>query len=238
MATQIRLGPAQLAELRVLRDLSTERVTAVIEKIEQCDPPPLTSAELGSIFREVFGDDSETADSLLSQVISLASLERQRNLTADDVLNGLLYGIRTSEHPWTEDEVKRWHGIEPELRRLLEHPRVWRVAKALDLSYDFAHLLQEARIVSDIRPIFDRDATQLEAAVVSFTLRLRYDSINGNHGISIAMNHADIESLRDECDRALRKARIASDAMNNKAQVRTIITGSDDATGSEPDVSR
>jgi len=238
MATQIRLGPTQLSELRILRDLSPARVQDVIQKIEQCDPPPLTSDELGAIFREAFDDGPEIAESLLNQVISLASLERQRNLTADDVLHGLLYGVRTSEYPWTEDELSRWHSVEPELRRLLEHPRIWRVAKALDLSYDFAHLIQEARIMSDIRPIFDREATRLEAAVVSFTLRLRYDSINGNHGISIAMNNADIESLRDECDRALRKARVASDAMNDKAQIRTIISGGNDKTGSEDDVSR
>src|SRR5262249_37735468 len=143
---------------------------------------------------QIFGDP-EVAESLLRQILSLTSLERQRGLTADEVLSGLLYGLRHTENPWSEDEIARWQQREPELRRLLEHPQIWRVSKTLDLSYDYANLLQEARIVSDIRPVFDQSATQIEAAVVSFTLRLRYDSLDGNHGISIALNQSDVETL-------------------------------------------
>jgi len=236
MATKIRLGHGQLAELRVLRDLPPERVQALNEQIEDRDPPPLTTVELASIFNEVFPDDLEIANSLLQQVISLASLERQRSLSADDVLKGLLHGVRTSGNPWNEDEITRWHTVEPELRRLLEHPQVWRVAKALDLSYDFAHLLQDAKIVADIRPVFDREAKRLEAAVVIFTLRLRYDDIQGNRDISIAMNHSDIEFLLEECQRALRKARVAADTMNDRADVRTIIIGEENRPEGEDDV--
>lgn len=238
MATQIRLGSAQLSDLEVIRDLPPGSVAKLIEEIELSDPAPLTPPELGSILNEAFKDNTEIAESLLMQILSLTSLERHRDLTADDVLGGLLYGIRSSEHPWTEEEIQRWQALEPELRRLLEHPRIWRVAKTLDLSYDFAHLLQEARIVTDIRPVFDREATQMEAAVVSFTLRLRYDSRDGNHGISVAMNESDIESLIEECNRALRKARISSEVMNRKAQIRTVLSGSDDNSGSDDDVPR
>ena len=161
MNTRFDLFPKQLAELRVLRDLPPERVQALNERIDVHDPPPLTTAELGSIFDEVFADDPEVSSSLLKQVVSLASLERQRNLAADDVLNGLLFGVGTSGQPWNKEEIERWHAVEPELRRLLEHPLVWRVTKALDLSYDFAHLLQDAKIVADIRPVFDREAKRL-----------------------------------------------------------------------------
>ncbi len=238
MATQMRLGPAQLSDLEIIRDLPPESFSDLIDRIESSDPPPLTSVELGSIFKDVFDGNEEIAEGLLRQTLSLTSLEWQRDLTPDDVLGGLLYGVRSSGHPWTEDEVNRWRAIEPELRRLLQHPSIWRVAKTLSLSYDFAHLLQEARIVSDIRPVFDREATRMEAAVVSFTLRMRYDSLNGNHGISIAMNQSDVESLLDECTRALRKAQLSAEVMNRRAEVRTVISGSDDNSGSDDDVPR
>ena len=120
----------------------------------------------------------------------------------------------------------------PELSLLFEHPQVWRVAKALDLSYDFAHLLLEAKIVADIRPVFNRAATRVEAAVVSFTLRLLYDNNRVNHDVSIAMNHSDVQTLIGECERALREAELATNAMNKQAQIRTIITGLVEQPGS------
>ena len=238
MNMQIRLNSTQLSELGIIRDLSPEQVAEVVEATDRCEPPPLTPAELGAIFDATFGADNEAGEVLLKQVISLASLERQQGLGAEDVLGGLLYGIRSSNNPWNEAELAQWHAVEPEFRRLLEHPTIMRVAKALALSYDYANLLQEARIVADIRPLFDQAASRLEAAVVSFTLRLRYDSHDGNHGLSIAMNESDVKSLRAECDRALRKARIAADVMNGRAQVRTIVTGSDDESGGQDDVPR
>ncbi len=237
MATQFRLNPRQIHELEVIRDLPPERLAEVCAALNRVVPPPLTTNELGSILGEVLGADSEVSEILLKQVVSLASLERHQDLAAGDVLRGLLYGIRASAPSWTQDDFERWQTVEPELRRILEHPSVWRVSKALDLSYDFAYLLQEARVVSDIRPVFDREATEIEAAVVSFTLRLRYDGVNGEHGVSVAMNESDVKDLLQECQRALRKAHLASEVMNGKARIRTIISGQGDA-GGENDVDR
>ena len=238
MSTQIQLLPRQLAELQVLRDLLPEDVGALVEEIERRDPSPLTSAELGSVVNEFFDDDFEVANILLGQVLSLANLERQRNLSAAEILDGLLYGIQSSGRPWNKEEVAKWDKLNPELCRLLEHPKVWRVAKALDLASDFANLLQEAKIVADIRPVFDRDATRLEAAVVCLTLRLRYDNIHGNHDLSIAMNQSDVESLLEECQRSLRKAQITVDIMTNQAHIQTMITGGDALPKGENDANR
>ena len=238
MAAQVRLSPAQLADLAIIRNITPDQVSGLIVRLDRCAPPPLTAPVLMTILLEALDGAESVAESLLRQLLSLTSLQRQRSLTTEDVLAGLIYGVRTSSRPWNEAEVDRWRALEPELQRLLEHPSIWRVAKALDLSYDFAYLLQDARIVSDIRPVFDRNVTRLEAAVVSFTLRLQYDGLDGNHGLSIAMNQVDVESLRAECDRALRKARLAAETMNQQAQVSTFISGSDDPSGSNDDVPR
>ena len=129
--------------------------------------------------------------------------------------------------------MDRWRIREPELRRLLEHPRIWAIAKTLDLSYDYANLLQDARILTDVRPVFDRDATAIEAAVVSFTLRLRYDGLDGNHSLSIALNQEDVRALGAECERATKKAGVAADLMSRRASVRTIITGANESSSEE-----
>jgi hypothetical protein len=228
MAMQIRLRGQQLSDLESIREIPAERLRALAQQLEDQVPPPLTPAELEVIVRNVLGGDSEMTQSLMRQLLSLSSLRWHRNLEADDILTGLLHAVTVSENPWTEGQLDCWRAMEQELRHLLDHPRVAIVSKALDLSYDYANLLQEARIVTDIRPIFDRDVTEMEGAVVSFTLRLQYDSTDGNHGMSIAMNLDDVQELVEECNRAIRKSTMAAAIMNQRGQIRTIISGADD----------
>lgn len=54
---------------------------------------------------------------------------------------------------------------------------------------------------------------------------LRYDSIDGNHQLSIAMDELDVRELAKECERALRKATTARHLMKDKVNVPTIISG-------------
>lgn len=79
-------------------------------------------------------------------------------------------------------------------------------AAAVDLAYDYTNLLRRTRILTDVRPIFDWDGEVIEGAVVSFTLRIRYDNAQGEHEISIAMDALDVDALWDQCRRARKKA--------------------------------
>ena len=82
-----------------------------------------------------------------------------------------------------------------------------------------------ARIITDIRPIFNDDATDIDASVISYTLRLNYDNPEGNHSLSIAMDESDIEELIQQCNRAFSKAQLSKDRMRNTAGIPTIISG-------------
>jgi hypothetical protein len=228
MAMQIRLGRQQLSDLEVIRKIPAERLRVLAEQIESQAVPPLKPSELEAIVRSIVGGDDSETEALMRQLLSLSSLRWHRSLKVDDLLTGLTHGFTAAEKPWNEDELQRWKIVEPEFRRLLILPRVVTVSKALDLSYDYANLLQEVRIVTDIRPVFDENVTAIDGAVISFTLRLRYDSMDRNHGLSVAMNSDDVRKLAEECDRAIRKSEKAAALMNERSSVRTIISGADE----------
>lgn len=225
MAVQTRLAPSQLADLAVIRELGEERLEAVAEAMDRDGRNTLATNELGRLFDKALGGERAGSNSLLTQALSLASLMRQRRFTADEVVEGLAYGLRSAPRPWGDEEIGRWERMAPRFQRIFTHPKVKLAAKTLDLSYDFANLLQDARIVSDVRPVFDDAAQTVEAAVVAFTLRLRYDSADRNHSLSIAMNEDDVSSLRDECDRSLRKAEVVRRMMEEGRPLRTIVSG-------------
>lgn len=118
--------------------------------------------------------------------------------------------------------------LESHFAELLQDKSVRTVSKALDLAYEYANLFQDARIVTDIRPIFndvDDEQMEIEAAVVAFTLRLHYDDRQGNHSLSVALDETDVRTLKYQCERALHKAQLAQDRMRDMVGVPTIISG-------------
>ena len=227
MAIQIQLNKSQLADLRAILELGPEVLSAVVERINSIDPAPLAPAELQKAIREVIQGNDDAVDSTLRQALSLASLQRRRKLDVDAVLDGIRGGLKSANVPWDGTSIAKWEELEPAFRLLISSKKVEVAAKALDLSYDYANLLQTTRIVTDVRPVFDNEVTKIDGAVVSFTLRLSYDNSEGNHSLSIAMNQADINTLREQCDRALKKGALARDTIATLPFTVTI-SGSED----------
>ncbi|MCX6980993.1 MAG: hypothetical protein NTV08_09620 [Verrucomicrobia bacterium] len=207
MAAQIRLTKAQVADLTALRDAELEVWTALVNRVEELPPHPMLPDGLRETLSAAASP--EFVDTLLRQTLSLIGMMLQIRLTADEIFQALHSALQGAPALWDEAALNRWAEREPLFRRILGADAVVGTAKALDLSYDHAQLLRRARILTDIRPIFDREATSIQGAVISHTLRLRYDDLDGEHSISLALDRSDVESLIDECKRALSKCDVA-----------------------------
>lgn len=231
MTAQIRLSRSQLADLEAIRDMGVEAIKQVVEQLQSLAPLPLRPTALHEEVAMALGGDDRKVNAVLRPVFGLYQLVQQRETTVDDVLDGLRAAIETSETTWADADKSAWtDGIEPQLRRLFDSAAIRSVSKALDLAYDYANLYQGARIVTDIRPVFNDDDVdvKIDGAVVSFTLRLHYDSRDGNHTLSIALDEADIHGLVKQCERALKKATVAKEMMTEQAHVNTFISGESD----------
>jgi hypothetical protein len=181
--------------------------------------------ELHSEISAALEGDRDAAGHIVRPLLAFHAIIRQRGLTPDEILEGVRYGVKASKDGWSETELERWGTVEPFLGELLQMPAVRLVATALDLSYEYQNLLQGARIVTDIRPVFNADADGIEGAVVSHTLRIRYDNTEGDHSLSIAMDINDIRELERQCKRALKKAETAQALMRERTNIPTIISG-------------
>ena len=229
MATRVRLRRHQIDDLEVIRDLNVDTLQSLVSGIRSVDPVPLRPDKLVKCVAELLGERSEAADAIVRQVLAVNGLMRQAGIGIEQAMDGIRYSIG-SNASWSEDEKEKWKALEHVFRDLVSAPACRLVSTALDLSYDYANLLRRAKILTDIRPLYSKDAGMIEGAVISHTLRLRFDNLENEHQLSIAMDEEDIRKLSQECDRALRKAETARDLMCSKAQVSTIISGeSDDA---------
>lgn len=134
-------------------------------------------------------------------VVSLAALRESRDVPPDDVANEVVRA-RSSGVP----DEKRELFVE-RLTALLNNESVKLAAKVLDVLTEFERSLHDARIITDLRPIFTGKLEDLPSAVaVTHTLRVRYHQNDELQEFFVTLNSSNLASLREILDRAELKA--------------------------------
>jgi hypothetical protein len=226
MPPQLRLHSSQVADLVEIRDTPPQTLAAITERLRTATPRPMRPKELHREIAAVLGaEKSDAANRVMRPLLALQAIIRQRRLQSDEAIEAVRLALGAADPPWEPEQLERWRQIEPGFKQLLTAPAVRLVSITLDLMYEHENLLQSARVITDIRPVFTEDADRIEGSVVSHTLRLRYDSTEGDHSISIAMDEGNIRELERQCKRAMLKAQTARVLLAEKAEVPTIIAG-------------
>ena len=222
MTPQIRLQPRSLADLRRIQDIGQDRLKRVVAEVGKLPPLPVHAQELQEVMSKSLNGNVADADILVRQLLSLHGLQRQLNLDSEEIFGGLTSGLQESSGD--KSEVARWESVSAIFRELFELPIVRISAKALDLSYQHSHLLQRSQIITDIRPLFDNEATTIQGTIISHKFLLRYDDIEGEHLLSLAVDEKDLKSLIKQCQRALQKSEVVKKRLE-QAELKTLIPG-------------
>jgi hypothetical protein len=223
MTPQIRLQKQQLADLQCIREIGEAGLHRIIVELNKLPLAPAQPRELQTVFRAALDQNETLAQVVLRQLLSLHAMLRQLDLSPEEIFSALNFGL--SESDWNKADFKKWEPVSTAFKNLFELPIVRLSAKALDLSYQHSHLLQRAQIVTDIRPLFNQDATEIQGTIISHKLLLRYDDIEGEHVLSLAVDEKDIKSLIRQCERALKKSQTATTQLNDKAGLKTLVPG-------------
>ena len=224
MATPIKLEEYQVDDFQVIRDLGPGLLEAVVQRLRELDAVPTRPDKLADTIAETLREKKNAAESIIREALMVYGWIRQGNLNVAEVQEGIRDAINT-DSGWSDQDIAKWQSVEEAFGELLSLPILRLAASAIDLSYEYTNLWGGARILTDIRPIFNDEATSVDGAVVSHTFRLRFESLHGRHELNIAMDESDIHELAYQCDRALRKAHIARDLMRDRAKVPTVISG-------------
>lgn len=108
------------------------------------------------------------------------------------------------------------------LKKLLSVQPISVVSKAIGVLYDCDNILQHARVLTDIRPVFGYgDDDSIMASVIVHTLRLHYVKDHEEKDIFVTVDNDDIDNLIAILQRAKKKA-LQSEKLLNEAKVRFI----------------
>ncbi len=222
MALQLTANPDQLDDLGRIVAIGPAALARVAESLERLPAPPLSTKALLDAVAAVIGRTS--AEPLVRQLLGMQGFAVQGGHAIDDVLAGVRWAVEQQGES-AGISLDSWRAAEPSVKALVEARSVRLPARAMDLAYDYTNLLRQTRIITDIRPLFDPPGKNIEAAVVSHTLRLFYFSSDGEHELSIAMNESEVAALHEQCERAIRKASEAKLTMESRCGIPTSICG-------------
>lgn len=128
---------------------------------------------------------------------------------------------RTRVHPQTADgfasdvaeatnlelTTKKRKALQTRLARLLGIEAVARSAKVVDLADEHERIFHSARVMTDIRPVFGEDPTQLpEGAITFHVLKLEFFVAGRVEDVFISLDDGDLSDLKFAVDRAIDKA--------------------------------
>lgn len=86
-----------------------------------------------------------------------------------------------------------------------DHP-IMIAVKAQTLVYTHQNLFLGARLITDVRPVFNDSASEVDELVITHMLTLDYsDGSQRNSSITLAMDQEDIAQLQNQCERAATK---------------------------------
>jgi hypothetical protein len=150
----------------------------------------------------------ESSEQLIDALLALHSLRRSLKSSTSELLARIDRGIALqAPDGWREAHGSNWQASREALLQLLaeDHPLA-SLEKAIELAYAGQNLLSRARLVTDVRPVFDEAGETVLRSVVSFVLMLRYHDGALTHRLDLALDKSDVEDLAAACLRGLKKA--------------------------------
>jgi hypothetical protein len=218
----MRVSERSAKELALLRDQPSTQIAEVLSQLSAAKKPIVSPRVMRSLFEKSL--EKEAARVLVKQLIALGHFIRHTGVQPAETVESLTLGLQSPQ--WTPADIDRWNAFAPQLQKLLETNHVAILVKAVDISYDFEHNYQEARILTDIRPIYDAPRAKIVGAMVCYRLRLSYSESNADvTTMSIAMDRKEVEKLRSACEEALEKGNAATDLITKKAELELFVGG-------------
>jgi hypothetical protein len=171
----LEVGERSGRDLERICEIGPESIKAAVTTLASRTRPIISPNALRRALESTVGDD--VARVLVRQLISLRLLNARRGRKIDDIVEALTLGL---EKKWDKDEndkISKWLNIKSDFTDLLSSNHVLTTAKAFGLSYDFERILDSARIISDIRPVFNNDRTEIIGAIICSTIVLDSPSV-------------------------------------------------------------
>jgi len=164
---------------------------------------PLLSSGVASKVKTL---NNREIDDILMALFSLAPSLSEPEIPVDKTASELVDAMRASEIEdlklSPEDEAK----FKGRITTLLNIPSVNMSAKAYRVRTDYPNVFRDARILSDVRHVFDKPGAKPIGSVINHTLLIEYYSHGTHEEFYVTLDGEDLSKLKKVFERAEAKA--------------------------------
>lgn len=225
MVTPLRVPRQYEGGLALIRDLSVDAAEETLQQFlralgevpDTYNESTLSLAVAAKVHTIAAGDVEEMVPALLS----LYGYRDYQRAAISDVVEGIAQAMEESRSDrlrLSPDDRPRFEDV---LARLLDVDELNVRARARALVFENEHTLQEARVLTDVRSVFDpeRSEGKPKGAVILHTLKIGYLADNVRKEFFVALDTEDVDELIQQLTRANSKADSLKESVLKTAQV-------------------
>jgi hypothetical protein len=171
--------------------------------------------ELARRLSPLTGIETNQLESILSGLLSLNPLLAHVKVPPEKLVGLLTEALeRQGNKSWKEAYLTRWKGSRDQISSAIEwasrDETLLALGKIRQLTYAHQNILTGARLVDDLRPIYNHDGSKILHVILSYSLLIDYND-GESRRIELALDAADIADLKRACERAQRKTLAAKE---------------------------
>jgi hypothetical protein len=188
-------------------------LAAALSETQLALNPSLIAAALASKVKSVSESDIELiVRTITSLSITQRALGFQLQKFIEQVLEAISESFRDLAISTPEGQLK----LSENLQTLLTIGSLAVTTKATELLHEHQFAFSQARIVSDIRPVFADTVTDgLKAAVIIHMLKITYLSSGDFKELYVALDDSDLKTIKEQIVRAEEKAQSLRTLLSN-----------------------
>lgn len=203
---EITIPESARPAIRSLISLSEEDFKTFLKVLEQAKPAANPYMFWKQVAKNAPAIPVATVRAIVTELFSMNSAIEKTDISATDFAKYASDAAFADQSEFPISEAER-EILRDRLTKLFKlEDSLGLTAKALDLSTDAQHLFYTAKILTDVRPVFNEEGTAIEAAVIIHNLALHYGDSQDHKDFYITLDSNDVEMLRDVLDRADEKA--------------------------------
>jgi hypothetical protein len=225
----LRIPPSGFAELAGVADHSAD-LGKFISALNECQNLADADASI-EFLKEKTGLPISTARSIQSGLAALIGLKARLGLPSDQLLDAVNRSIE-SQAPteWKQLHWKAWKESQAAILSALDSiPAESPLAiqqTVRELTYAHQHVLVDADLITDLRPVYNASATEIQAIVLTYVLSIMYQDGRSGRRIEFALDAGDVAKLADLAKGAQAQTATAKAAATEGRKWTLIVAGS------------
>jgi|HubBroStandDraft_1064217.scaffolds.fasta_scaffold121305_2 hypothetical protein len=193
--------------LTALRDLSEPEVGTLVETFKGLPPTTWLKKDLiSAVSAALPGVPTQKIDSLILTLQSLYQVRAATEAALKEFVIDVLDAMVATGRPELEVPTSRRDHFVARLETVLGVDSLNFLAKAAALQRDHEHIFHDAKILTDLRPVFHAPDEPPREVILEYTLKIVFHDGNRHREIYMALDTDDMSRLRKVVERAEEKA--------------------------------